>query len=548
MAAASSPLAVTDPDTSWSPPKPLAPVPRALWIMARLCPSHEKHVWPLTAVASKVVHAALKDVDAVDFVIPIFAAFETDIGKKPLSERKRQLVSRLERYSHAALGAGATSIGRSLSGGRLSTPSPSLGLEARFADDGSDSPRSAGTGSMGVPSDVRESIHAAKGSVTPVKAARLLSRGRLGAAGGSGAGLIVYSFRTMHRLAADLVRVANGQALADRPSVSAASAGGAVARAGIARAHARASSGDGGMSVEMPVEGNAAMREAHWDRFPDGWPNITLDRVKDGRYNSVALILDLRNPETLFEQLCVLYTLPKEGILRLTVVIPFFPGQSDRAERSGEVPTAWVLARLISTLPPCATGPPQLVILDIHALQERHFFGDAVQVRLRSCVGQLRERLLRSPDSANLAIAWPDDGAAKRFSSHFRRCGQDVFPLVICHKRREGDRRVVRIAEGDPRGKVVCIVDDLVQTGGTLMQCAEALLAAGAVRVMAYVTHAVFPGGTWGRFVAEPRVIDPFFVTDTIPEMADQLRGKAPFQVLSIAPVLADLLGLDETE
>ena len=102
------------------------------------------------------------------------------------------------------------------------------------------------------------------------------------------------------------------------------------------------------------------------------------------------------------------------------------------------------------------------------------------------------------------------------------------------------------------------IVDDLVQTGGTLLECAAALLSAGASKVSAYVSHAVFPHESWRKFLhhdddaatapASPvaaRVrFEKFWVASTIPGTAAALRGRAPFEVLSIVDILNDILGV----
>jgi phosphoribosylpyrophosphate synthetase len=85
----------------------------------------------------------------------------------------------------------------------------------------------------------------------------------------------------------------------------------------------------------------------------------------------------------------------------------------------------------------------------------------------------------------------------KRFQSQFYD-----YPLILCHKVRDGDKRIITVKEGDVKGKHVLIVDDLVKTGGTLVECKNALLRAGASKVSAYVTHAVFPQNSWQRFAA----------------------------------------------
>ncbi|KAG0484250.1 hypothetical protein HPP92_008329 [Vanilla planifolia] len=71
---------------------------------------------------------------------------------------------------------------------------------------------------------------------------------------------------------------------------------------------------------------------------------------------------------------------------------------------------------------------------------------------------------------------------------------------IICTKVREGEQRFVRLKEGDPKGRHVVIVDDFVQSGGTLIECQKVLAAHGAAQVSAYVTHGIFPNQTWQRF------------------------------------------------
>jgi phosphoribosylpyrophosphate synthetase len=246
----------------------------------------------------------------------------------------------------------------------------------------------------------------------------------------------------------------------------------------------------------------------------------------------------------------------------------------ERESVRGEVATAKTLARMLSATPPSASGPVTFAILDIHALQEQFYFGDTVHIRLKSCVSLLHDRLLTLPEPVtSLRIVFPDEGAAKRFRNKL-----DAFGEPVGSKRREGagGRRVV-ISDGDPAGRHCIIVDDLVQTGGTLLECAKALRAAGAASVSAYVTHAVFPAGSWRRFAweedaqarqqpreglkgsptappgqqqqqpAQPPREDCFryfFITDTIPTTAAQLDGVRPFEVLSIAPVIEDVLGV----
>merc|ERR1719343_207673 len=112
--------------------------------------------------------------------------------------------------------------------------------------------------------------------------------------------------------------------------------------------------------------------------------------------------------------------------------------------------------------------------------------------------------------------------------------------MIICDKIRVGDERVVKVKEGDAAGKHVIIIDDLVQSGGTLLECAKPLKAMGATKVSCFVTHAVFPNESYNKFL-DTDLIHKFWVTDSIPTAKD-IDGKGPFEVLSLAPLVAGYL------
>ncbi|XP_042483235.1 ribose-phosphate pyrophosphokinase 4-like [Macadamia integrifolia] len=119
--------------------------------------------------------------------------------------------------------------------------------------------------------------------------------------------------------------------------------------------------------------------------------------------------------------------------------------------------------------------------------------------------------------------------------------------MVVCTKVREGDKRIVRLKEGNPAGHHVVIVDDLVQSGGTLIECQRVLAAHGAAKVSAYVTHAVFPKRSFERFThkneeASETVFTYFWITDSCPLTVKAVANRAPFEVLSLARSIADSL------
>ncbi len=103
-----------------------------------------------------------------------------------------------------------------------------------------------------------------------------------------------------------------------------------------------------------------------------------------------------------------------------------------------------------------------------------------------------------------------------------------------------GDDRRIWITDGNPEGAHVVLVDDLVQTGGTLINCAECMKKAGAVAVSCFATHAVFPNESWKKFVGGKGPFDTFFITDSIPQVSRLLASQPPFEVISLAPLLSE--------
>ncbi|GJR06435.1 ribose-phosphate pyrophosphokinase 4-like protein [Tanacetum coccineum] len=213
------------------------------------------------------------------------------------------------------------------------------------------------------------------------------------------------------------------------------------------------------------------------------------------------------------------YALPKLFISSFTLVLPFFPtGTSERMEEEGDIATAFTLARfLVQPFAISRRGVPTIVeFIDIHC--------------------------------PAISIAFPDDGAWKRFHKQLQH-----FPMIICAKVREGDQRIVRIKEGDPKGRHVVIVDDLVQSGGTLIECQvmklkqKVLAEHGATKVSAYVTHGVFPKRSWERFAHDKggnpdNGLTYFWITDSCPLTVKEVKNKPPFEVLSLASSIAATL------
>ncbi|KAK1416360.1 hypothetical protein QVD17_32151 [Tagetes erecta] len=285
------------------------------------------------------------------------------------------------------------------------------------------------------------------------------------------------------------------------------------------------------------------LQSINWRSFDDGFPNLFINNAQDIRGQHVSFLASFSSPAVIFEQLSVIFALPRLFVASFTLVLPFFPtGSFERMEEEGDVATAFTMAHILSNIPISRGGPTSLVIYDIHALQERFYFGDNVLPCFETGIPLLKQRLHQLPDADKIVIAFPDDGAWKRFHKLL-----DHFPMVVCAKVREGDKRIVRLKEGNPSGCHVVIVDDLVQSGGTLIECQKVLAAHGATKVSAYVTHAVFPKNSWEKFVHKNGensnvAFSYFWTTDSCSLTVKSIENKAPFEVLSLAGSIADAL------
>jgi phosphoribosylpyrophosphate synthetase len=172
------------------------------------------------------------------------------------------------------------------------------------------------------------------------------------------------------------------------------------------------------------------------------------------------------------------------------------------------------------------------MVYDLHTLQNRFYLHGNAVASLQTAIPLLKERI----KSTNInCVAFPDDGAAKRFSAYFLDMGLEV---IVCGKtRQEGGIRRVVIQDGNAQDRHVVIIDDLAQTGGTLYECGKILREAGAASVSVFVSHAVFPGESWKRFAkgGDRACFDKFWVTNSIPTVTDGLPvDDGIFEVLDL--------------
>ncbi|MFZ2193319.1 MAG: ribose-phosphate diphosphokinase [Candidatus Moraniibacteriota bacterium] len=277
---------------------------------------------------------------------------------------------------------------------------------------------------------------------------------------------------------------------------------------------------------------DAEIGQISWKKFGDTWPKIFIEQAKQVKDRDVVFIANFEKPETIFEQFAILYAMPMHLTHSFKVIVPFFPvGTMERVTKYGEIATAKTLARMLSAIP----RSPIITIFDIHALQTQFYFDDTrVLPELVSAIPLLKERLKKLD---NIAIAFPDDGAYKRFDEMFPE-----YPKIICNKvRMPNGEKIVTIKEGDPAGKHVVIVDDLAQTGRTQLKCRIALLQARARVVSTSVTHGVYAENSWQEFT-DPNLFSHVWFTDSCPSTVEATKHISNFEVLSIAPSIAEVL------
>jgi ribose-phosphate pyrophosphokinase len=279
--------------------------------------------------------------------------------------------------------------------------------------------------------------------------------------------------------------------------------------------------------------------ETKWDKFPDGTDCIemggfTPDNLISGEH--VLFLASFHNNDVTLSQFQVMICLLQSFVESLTVVLPYSPvGTMERVVSEGQVATAATYAHMFSSLPNCGK-PTRLMVYDLHTLQNRFYLHGNSVASLQTAIPLLKRRM---QDSKVDCVAFPDDGAAKRFLAFFEEMDVEV---IVCGKTRgEGDVRTVVIQDGDAAGRHIVIIDDLVQTGGTLYETGKVLKEAGAESVSAFVTHAVFPNESWKRFnVGGDRAcFDKFWVTNSIPTVTDDLPVEdGIFEVLDLMELI----------
>lgn len=264
--------------------------------------------------------------------------------------------------------------------------------------------------------------------------------------------------------------------------------------------------------------------------FSDGEFQPALDESVRGA--TVFIVQSTYPPvENLFELLQTIDAAKRASAYKVIAVLPYFGwARQDRKDR----PRVSIGAKLVANLLHAA-GCDRVMTADLHAAQIQGFFDFPVDHIYASSIFL---PYLRSLNIENLSIAAPDMGGAKRADAYSRILG---CPLIVCHKSREKANVVGSMtAIGDVEGRNIVIVDDMVDTAGTLAKAANMLMERGALSVRAIATHAVLSGTAYEKINNSALV--ELLVSDTIPLRYAPNTDISKIKVLSISELFAEII------
>jgi ribose-phosphate pyrophosphokinase len=262
-------------------------------------------------------------------------------------------------------------------------------------------------------------------------------------------------------------------------------------------------------------------------RFSDGEFTVYFDETVRGQ--DVFLIQSTPPPtDNLFELLLMIDAAKRASARNIIAVIPYFGfARQDRKDKPRVAIGSKLIANMLT-----AAGVTRVITMDLHADQIQGFFEVPVDHLFASSIflPYIKENL----DISNLVMAAPDTGGTKRANAYAKYLNLE---LAICYKQRRVANEIHdMMVIGDVKGKDVLLVDDIIDTAGTLCKAADLMLEEGAKSVRAICTHGVLSGPAYDRI--NKSNLSELLITDTIPlkQKSDKIK------VLSVAPLFADVI------
>mgnify|MGYP000423274745 CR=1 FL=1 len=274
------------------------------------------------------------------------------------------------------------------------------------------------------------------------------------------------------------------------------------------------------------------LTDASVRRFAD--EEVFVEVHENVRGEDVFVVQSTSYPtnDNLMELLICIDALRRASAKRITAVVPYF-GYARQDRKPG--PRTPISAKLVANLITTA-GADRVLAVDLHAGQIQGFFDIPTDNLFAAPV--MAADILARYSGQNLMVVSPDVGGVVRARALAKRL--DNAPLAIVDKRRDkpGQSEVMNII-GDVKGRACILIDDIIDSGGTLCNAAQALMDAGAASVTAYLTHGVLSGGAVARVTSS--ALKELVITDTI-QASEAAQQSDKVRVLSIAPLIGEAI------
>src|ERR1700729_295600 len=285
------------------------------------------------------------------------------------------------------------------------------------------------------------------------------------------------------------------------------------------------------LAQEITHHLHVPLGRAHVGRFSDG--EVSVELMENVRGRDVFIVQPTYPPaENLMELLMMTDACRRASAKRITAGVPDFgKGRQDRRPRATRVAiTAKLVANMIAS-----AGVDRLLTVDLHADQIQGFFDIPVDNVYASPVllGDAWKQKYQ-----NMVVVSPDVGGVIRARALAKRLDDAELAIIDKRRPRPNESKVMNVI-GEVEGKSCVLIDDMVDTAGTLCQAAQALKEEGASRVVAYITHAVLSGAAIERI--DKSVLDELVVTDTIP-LSDAGRACKRIRQLTVSGLLAETI------
>ncbi|MBQ4246762.1 MAG: ribose-phosphate pyrophosphokinase [Succinivibrio sp.] len=274
------------------------------------------------------------------------------------------------------------------------------------------------------------------------------------------------------------------------------------------------------------------LADATVDKFSDGEVHVQINECVRGCDTFIIQSTCAPTNDNLMELLVMVDALRRASAGRITAVIPYFGyARQDRRVRSARVPiTAKVVADLLSSV-----GVDRVLTVDLHAEQIQGFF----DVPVDNCYSsKLFVEDIKNLNLENPCIVSPDMGGVVRARAISKLLNDAPIAIIDKRRPRPNVSEVMNLI-GEVKDKECIIVDDMIDTGGTLCKAAAALKERGAKKVIAYGTHPVLSGAAYENI--KNSVIDTIVVTNTIPA-TEKFKATGKFRYVSLGPTLAEAI------